>query len=237
MWQNFYTPSNNIVSILTSMENVKKNIFEIESIKIKECFAKKVVGSFDNLMIFFSDNGIALNLQKALAESQEDMRASQMLFPDIKMYLIAEDNGYSLMIKNLEYSDVIIGLLDSLGFKYMGQEDSNIENMPMFEFNALSQLAFSFSLVNYSRSWINFTPTIEERAHQQAEIILLRMTFKKIESSLMERMQFLENIKKHPNYKELYNKIMRLMPKLESSLEKQFRVSSVVMNIPGNKRN
>lgn len=227
MWQIFHTPSQNISQILTSLESVKKSIFDIESIKVKEYFAKKVVASFDNLMIFFAGNGLDLNLQKALSESQEEMLGARTLFPEIRMYLIEEDVGYSLMIKNLDTSDVVLGLLETFNFKYIGKEDANVENMPKFEFNALSMLVFNFSLVNYNRSWINFTPSIEERAHQQAELILLRMTFKKIENSLIERMQFLENVKKHPNYKELYTKIIRLMPKLEASLEKQFRVSSV----------
>lgn len=227
MWQNFYTQNNNITNILTSLEQVRKDIFDMESVKVKEYFARKVVLAFDNLMIFFAGNGLDVNLRKALAESQEDMRDALPLFPEIKMYLIKEDVGYSLMVKNLEATDVVIGLFDVFGFQYMGQEDGVVTDIARLEFNSFSTLAFNFSLVDYSRSWINYTPALEERAIQQAEHILFRMTFKKIESSVKEQMQFLENVKNHPNYKELYQKIIRLMPKLESSLEKQWRISIV----------
>ncbi len=227
MWQNFYTQTNNIANVIASLEKVRKDIFDMESVKVKEYFARKVVLAFDNLMIFFAGNGLDLNLRKALAESQEDMRDAAHLFPEIKMYLIKEDVGYSLIVKNLEATDIVIGLLDVFGFNYMGQEDSVINDIAKLEQNSFSTLAFNFSLVDYSRSWINYTPALEERAIKQAEHILFRMTFKKIESSIKEQMQFLENVKNHPNYKELYQKIIRLMPKLESSLEKQWRMSIV----------
>lgn len=227
MWQNFYTSSNNLLTTLASMDRIKKDIYDMESIKLKEYFAKKVVLAFDNLMIFFASNGLDMNLKQALAESQEEMNSAKPLFPEIKMYLLKEDVGYSLMISNLEASDVAIGMLEVSGFDYVGQEDGIIENLPKLEFNSWSTLAFHFSLVNYSHSWINYTPILEERAIQQAEHILFRMTFKKTDSNLHEKLLFLENIKKHPNYKELYEKIVRLMPKLETSLEKQWRVSVV----------
>ena len=228
MWQNFYTSQSDLGNVLKKIQQIKKDLFDVESIRVKEYFAQKVTIAFDNLMIFHAMNGLDSNMRQAFADSQNEMLNSDKLFLPIYLYLVPEKSGYSLLVKNAKEIDILVGMCAVSQFEHMGEMEGQIKNWPKFENDSFSTLAFHFSLVDYSRSWINYTPALEERARLQADHILFLMTFKKVESNLYERVAFMEAVRRHPNYQELLSKILKKMPRLEADLEKQWRLSSVV---------
>ena len=227
MWKNFYTKKTDLNIVIPSLEDWKKLVFEEESLKVKEYFATKVVVYFDNMMIFHQKKGLHTNLLDALGLAEKEMSAAYLLFKPINFYLIKEDSGFSLLISGFKSNDLYHDYSERINFKLINNHLDNLVNIEDLKFNSWSSLAFDFSLVNFSQNWINYTPNLEERSRLQAEHILYNMSFKKAEVSMLEKIKFQENITEHPQYQELLDKVMKIMPKIESSLEQEWRTKIV----------
>lgn len=229
MWKNFYTKKTDLNIVFQSLEDWKTAIFNEESLSVKEYFATKVVVYFDNMMIFHQKKGLHNNLLDSLGLAEKEMSAANLVFKPINFYLIKEEIGFSLVTSGLKVTEKFLEMGEKLGFKLVDSELSGLVNFEHLKFNSWSTLVFDFELVNFSQNWINFTPTIEERSRLQAENILYNMSFKKAELSMVEKIKFEENITKHPQYQELLDKVLKVMPKIESSLEQEWRTKIITL--------
>lgn len=221
MWKIFYNKDKDFYEVMKSVESCKKEIYTIMENKVKQYFSKKVVLNFDNLMIFQHKNGIHNNLMESLSNAEKEMQNIYSLFPAINLYLIKEENGTVAILAGL--NDELNHILKKYDFELFKEDakpmDDKEEEM---KFLAWSTLIFDVDLVNYAKSWINHSPKSEKRAEIQTEYILMNMHFKKENISLLEKINFEKNIKTHPQYEELYQKISRIMPKIQSSMEQQW---------------
>jgi hypothetical protein len=229
MWKNFYTKKTDLNTVIQSLEDWKKAIFNEENLKVKEYFATKVVVYFDNMMIFHQKKGLHNNLLDSLGLAEKEMSAANLVFKPINFYLIKEEAGFSLLTSGLNLTEGMIDLAKELGFKLIESDFGGMVKLEELKFNSWATLVFDFELVNFSQNWINYTPTIEERSRLQAEHILYNMSFKKTELSMVEKIKFEENITKHPQYQELLDKVLKVMPKIESSLEQEWRTKIITL--------
>lgn len=228
MWNIFYSKNNNLNFLFSLLEEVKKDIFDDQEKKIKEYFATKVVTYFDNKMIFHAKKGLDVNLMESLSLAEQEMTLAGYIFNPIKIYVIKEDEGFCVLFHGLKDISILENnSFFSTNFSYIQNSLNNINSLERLEFSSWSTLAFHFDLANFAQGWINHTPALEERSHLQAQYILYHMTFKKSEASLVEKVKFDENIKNHPQYEELLKKVLKVMPKIEMSLEQEWRTKLI----------
>lgn len=221
MWKIFNKQESSIEKSLLSIEKWKEDLFLRLSIDVKHYFAKKVIVYFDNNMMFQQKRGLHINLMEALSQSEKEMLNIQGVFPRIESYWLRDKEAQSLIVFGLNDKDE--HTLNQQGFKLIQRDimpSSN--NMEAFEYNAWKTLVFDVELVNYSSGWINFIPELELRAALQAEYILLNTHFKKQNMTLLEKIQFEKNIRQHASFEAMYEKIIRIMPKIEQSLKNEW---------------
>lgn len=233
MWKIFFTQEDNQWLVLQSLEDWKLDIFKNLEIELKKYFAKKVVIYFDNMAIFHQKRGIHANLMESLSLAEKEMQSATTLFPKVVIYIVKEENGCVLITQGL--SDNYIKTLKSYDFELL-ENNANLTNEKETKlYNmAWSTLVFDAELINFAQSWIDYTPNLNERSILQAEYILMNVNFKKNNSSLLEKVIFKENINTSPQYEELYQKVMRIMPKIEESLEKEWRTTAIETKIEEN---
>jgi hypothetical protein len=226
MWKIFSKKDLDIEDTINSIEIWKKEIFSLVEVTVKEYFAKKVTVYFDNNMIFQQKRGLHFNLMEALSTAEKEMLNSGGVFGKIELYWLREEDNQILIIFGLD-DDKEYTLTD-MGFNLIKKDALPLSNnLEELEHNSWKTLIFDVELVNYVTSWINYTPNIEERSVLQAEYILFNMHFKNQDIGLLERIEFEENIKHHSSYKELCNKVLRIMPKIESSLEQEWNTGKI----------
>lgn len=227
MWKIF---QNNDLDILESFQSVndwKDHVFSKMDIRLKQYFAKKVVVYFDNMMLFNQKRGMHENLMDALSVAEKDMQQIAGLFPDIRAFWIPEENNSFLITINLPNEEEYYPI-GKYGFSLI-KDDATPGNgkLEKLQHDSWGNLVFSSELSDFARGWINYTPGLEERTALQVKHILMIANFKNTESSLLEKIQFEDNIEKHPQFEELYTKILRVMPRIESSLEDEWRTSII----------
>lgn len=233
MWKIFYNPEKNYWTNFQALEAWKEEIFQVLESEIRNYFAQKVVVYFDNMMIFHQKRGLHYNLMESLSLAEKEMQEIGSLFPPITIYVLKEDNGCALITCGLD--DRFIDTLHSYGFDLVennaNPSQDKEEKMKFFSWNTL---VFDVELVNFATGWINYTPSLEARSLLQTEYILMNMQFRKNTSTLLEKVEFKENIKAHPQYEELYQKVLRIMPRIENSLEQEWRTAIVQTKIQQN---
>ena len=225
MWKLFIKENTSVEEILDDLDKIKASIFYAFEKEVKEYFAKKVVIYFDNFMIFQQKRGLHINLMEALSTAEKDKLDIRGVFPKVDLYWIREDLTHTLVIFGLDNEKEFF--LEEQGFKLIQRDSKPKKKQQELEHIAYKTLLFDVELVNYAINWVNHTPEIEERSLLQAEYILLNMHFKKEDLSLLEKIEFEKNIKSHPSYNELYNKVLRVMPKIENSLEQEWRTGNL----------
>lgn len=230
MWKIFYSSESNFFDNFHALESWKEDIFTILEVEIKQYFARKVVAYFDNMMIIQQKRGAHQNLMESLSSAEKEMYSVGILYRPINMYIIKEENGCVLITSGLE--DKYISTLIPYNF-HLIENDASLseEKEEKMKHLSWSTLIFDVELVNFAKGWINYTPTTEERALLQAEEILMNNHFKKHSMSLVEKVNFKDNIKAHPQYTELYQKILRIMPKIESTLDQEWRTAIIQTKI------
>lgn len=221
MWSIFTTNKNNANEILENIEDVKNLIFRIYEKKVKEHFAQKMVVYFDNYMILNKDKGLHVNLFEALSRSEKEMRAINSLFPDIQLYWFQEKNESSFMIKNLKEEDFVA--LEKVGFDFIYKTTNLTGDNKKLEFESMQTLLFSINLVNYAKDWIDHTPTAEERSRLQAVFMFLDMKVKKENLDLYQQIELERSLSENEAFQSLYDKIYKIMPKIEQSLEREWK--------------
>lgn len=230
MWKIFYSNEKNHYENFQSLEAWKIEIFNILEINIRKYFAEKVVVHFDNMMLFQQKRGIHQNLLESLSNAEKEMQNSAILFQPINMHIIKEENGYALITSGLD--DKYIDTLVNYGFQLI-ENNANLgtNKEEKMRHIAWSTLVFDMELVNFATGWINYTPSLEERSRLQTEYILMNMDFKKVQKTLLEKILFKTGIHEQPQYEELYQKVLRVMPKIEGFLEQEWRTAVVQTKI------
>jgi hypothetical protein len=223
MWKIFFNSEESFLTVLQALEKWKAEIFNNMQNEIKQYFAKKVVVYFDHMMMFNQKKGIHQNLMDALSQGEKEMQSLDSIFNPVKIYLVNEENGVGLITLNLD--DKYLYSLEEYGF-ILVKNNAKLNDVKEIRLNNMSwgTLVFDLELVNYASGWIDWTPSLEERSKLQAQYIIVSMYCKK-ETSLLDKVKFEENIENHPQYEELYNKVYRVMPKVENSLEDEWKIA------------
>jgi len=230
MWKIFQNKKEDVLESFQSVNDWKDSVFSKMDINLKQYFAEKVVVYFDNMMLFQQNRGMHENLMEALSISEKEMQQTSGLFPDIRCFWLPENKNTFLITLNLP-DEQIYYPNGKYGFELI--KDDAVPaggKLERLQHDSWGNLVFSAELSDFSRGWINYTPGLVERTILQVKYIILTTNFKKNEYSLLEKIQFEENIDKYPQFEELYNKILRVMPKIESSLEEEWR-STIVQGI------
>lgn len=232
MWKIFQNTNNTIIDTIQPINDWKITVFSQIDIEVKKYFASKLVVYFDNMMLLNQTRGMHENLLESLSIAEKDMQNSSLLFPDIYCYWLPENNNSFLITLNLPNNNLYYPI-NIYGFNFIKKE-SFIEEHKLDVLNNSSwkNLIFSLRLSEFSKGWIDYTPNLEERAYLQTKYIILNNNILK-SGTLLENISLEENIKNYPKFEELYNKILRIMPKIESSLEDEWR-SSIVSGLNTN---
>lgn len=221
MWSIFTTNKDNANDVLENIEDLKHFIFQLYEIKIKEHFARKMVVYFDNYMILNKERGLHTNLFEALSKSEKEMKDIHKLFPDIELFWFKEENENSFMIYNLQEED--FEAVENLGFNFIYKTNNLTGDIKKLRFESMQSLLFSTALVNYAVDWIEHTPSAEERSKLQASFMFLDMKVKKENLDLYQQVMLEKTLDKNPAFQSLYEKIYKIMPKIEQSLEKEWK--------------
>ncbi len=227
MWKIFQNNDLNLMSSFQSINDWKLYVFDKMDVKLKEYFAKKVVVYFDNNMIFNQKRGMHENLLDSLSFAEKEMQQVYDLFPSIRAFWLPEDAGSFLITLNLPQEEDLFPT-KKYGFKLIKDDAVPATGqLEKLQHTSWGTLVFSPELSDFARGWIDYTPGLEERTVLQAKYIILQNHFKNGEFSLLEKIEFEEKIEEHHQFKELYEKIYKVMPKIESSLEDEWRTSIV----------
>lgn len=239
MWKIYKTNQLNLLETFQSIEDWKHSVFNQMDMKVKQFFAEKMVSHFDNRMIFQNSKNGKENLFEALSDAEKQMTNAYILFKPIKFYWIPSEDDDSFVIS--------YGLPEENSFLPEPKHNLNLYNenptlshdkMYEIENKAWSTLVFDIRLCNYSKGWINYIPSIEDRCLLQTKVILMNMTLKnKDDCSLLEKVEIEEKIHEHPHFAELHNKIVKLMPKFNKILTDEWRTAVVTGTVPTTKKN
>lgn len=227
MWKIFQAKELTVLEAFQSVSDWKALVFSKMDIRLKQYFAEKVVIHFDNMMLFQQKRGMHENLMEALSIAEKEMQNADILFQEIRCFWIPEEEQSFLITLNLPAEESFYPN-GKYGFELIKDDAVPMEGRKdKLQQTSWENLVFSPDLSDFARGWINYTPALEERSKLQAKFILLNANFKKPELSLLEKIQFEEKIETHPQYNELYNKVLRIMPRIESSLEQEWRTAIV----------
>ena len=225
MWKNFYTDKKDFNKIISNLGIVKENIIDLESKNVKKYFANKLVTYFDNLMLLKQKNGIHGNLLEALSIAEKDMLNIDGVFPNVYCYLIEEDSVLSVLFRNYkEDYNFIKTYFNSTDYSW-----NNSVNIDELMFESWCNVMFDINQINYSVDWIEYVPSLEDRCTLQAEYILYQTTFKSGEFSLLEKIAFEKNIKNHPQYEKLIDRLIKVMPKIENYLQHEWEINNSII--------
>lgn len=238
MWKIYKTNQLNILETFQSIEDWKHSVFNQMDMKVKQFFAEKMVSHFDNRMIFQSNKSSQENLFESLSDTEKQMTNADILFKPIKFYWIPSEDDDSFVIS--------YGLPESSSFypepKHnltLYNDHPTLGNDKIYEIEnkAWSTLVFDIRLCNYSKGWINYIPSIEDRCLLQTKVVLMNMILKnKEDCSLLEKVEIEEKIQEHPHFQELHNKIVKAMPKLQKALTDEWRNAVVSGSIATHKK-
>lgn len=239
MWKIYETNQLTILETFQSIEDWKYSIFHQMEIKVKSYFAHKMVSHFDNRMIFQQNKSSHENLMEALSDSEKQMNNLDILFPEIKLYWMQEEDGSFIISKNLpEFKNFEPEPKHNLNLITRNPVANN-QYINELEHKSWSSIAFNMGLCNYAKGWINYIPTLEERCSLQTKVIIMNTLLKNKDYSLSEEVDLEENITKHKAYNDLYERMIKIMPKINKSLTDEWReavVTGVVSNTGNNNK-
>lgn len=225
MWKIFFNQEDSYLKVVEDVEKWKIEIFQLIQNEIKQYFAIKVVTYFDNLLIFQQKQKkeVQTCLLESLSQAEKEMQNIGGLFGRIDIYLIKEEKGTGLISFGLE--DKHVKSLIDYGFLLVDNNkkisDSKVIALKNISWNSL---VFDIDLINYALGWIDWAPNLEERAKSQATHLLMTTYCKSnLNLTMKEKIEFEENVTQHPKYNEIYQKVYRLMPKIENQLEEEWK--------------
>lgn len=222
MWKVFTNTTFNIPETIKEVSKWKSFVYDYENVKFKKYFAEKVSLYFDNGMLFKKSEGIHDNFLNALSMAEKEIEKADFLFPDVKCFLITENNNNVLVTLNLGKERMISPI--NYGFILENENPTpNLQKIKQLQHNSWETLIFSTEISDFYNGWINYTPEIEKRAESLVEYLLINKQLTAKEMSMVEKIYVENNIKNHHQYKDLYDRIIKIMPKIETSLEEEWR--------------
>ncbi len=222
MWKVFTNTTFNISDAIKEVSKWKSFVYDYENVKFKKYFAEKVSLHFDNGMLFKKSEGIHDNFLSALSLAEKEIENSELLFPDVKCFLITENSNNVLVTLNLGKERMI----SPTNYSFILENDNptpNLQKIKQLQHNSWETLIFSTEISDFYNGWINYTPSIEKRAEALVEYLLINKQLTAKEMSMVEKIYIENNIKNHHQYKDLYDRIIKIMPKIETSLEEEWR--------------
>lgn len=227
MWKIFYKSNQDFKESLKIIETWKNFVFSKMDNKVKKYFAEKVVVLFDNKMIFNAKNGLHENLIESLVQVEENISSYDLLFKQIKAFIIFDDETIFLITKNLPIDEEFWPTKkNGYGFElYADTANLVSDKVEELEFNSISTMIFDVALSDFYKGWINFTPDMNKRTELQTNYILMMMNSKNEKQSLVNQIEYEKDLKGKTKYQDIYDKILKLMPKIESHLENEWRAS------------
>lgn len=225
MWKIFFNQEESYLTVMQAVENWKIELFNVVQNEIKQYFAKKVVTYFDNLLMFQQKQKKEVHtcLLESLSQAEKEMQDIGGLFGRIEIYLVKEEQGVGLISFGLE--DRHIYSLEEYGFS-MVKNNAKITDSKLIALKqiAWNSLVFDVDLINYAINWIDWAPNLEERAKAQATHLLMTTYCKSnLNLTMKEKIDFEDKVEEHPKYNEIYQKVYRLMPKIETQLEEEWK--------------
>lgn len=220
MWKIFFKDNTSAERCLLSIDFIKQEIFTQLEDEVRAYFAEKIVLYFDNNMLFQQKRGLHVNLIDALQDAEQDVIKLNGVFPRVELYWMKEEENNTLLTFGLK--DKFDKYFIQQGFELIKKDAVPSKSLIVMEFNAWKTILFDIAIVDYISSWIKYAPSLERRAMMQTEYILLSTHLKNNDLSTTEIIAFEENLKKHNSYNNLYEKIMRVMPKIENSLYEEW---------------
>ncbi len=222
MWKVFTNTTFNVAETFKELNKWTSFVYDYENVKFKKYFAEKVSLHFDNAMLFKKSEGIHDNFLNSLSLAEKEIQNAELLFPDVKCFLIIEDNNNVLVTLNLGQEKMISP--SNYGFKLENDNPTpNLNKLKHLQHNSWENLVFSTEISDFYNGWINYTPDIEKRTEALVEFLLINKQLTAKEMSMVEKVYIENNIKNHHQYKDLYDRIIKVMPKIETSLEEEWR--------------
>lgn len=239
MWKIFISKETNVEKIIQDIHSWKFLVFDFFDKELKKYVANKVITYFDNGMIFQSKKQVYENLVEALSNTEKELQDIHLVYQEIKAYILFEENQTFLITFQLPNKEELYPL--DYQFKLLKDDAVPLNgNQEKLEFSSWSTLIFNAELSNFATDWINYIPDLEERAFMQTKYILINKFIQK-EMSLLEKIKLEENIQGHHKFQEIYDKIMKILPKIDQQMKnewkvQQFKENPIKMNVPKTKK-
>lgn len=231
MWKIFTNQTLTSIETFQAVNDWKSIVFQKTDFKLKKYFAEKVAVYFDNAMLLKKSQGLHDNLLEALSLAEKEIQNLYSIFPDIKCLVMPEDYNSVLITVNLPNDNTYYP--KDYGFNlFTDNAEPNATKIARLKNQSWENLIFSIEISDFARGWINHTPSLEERTELQVKHILLSKNFQNKNLTLLEKVKYEEDIKKHFQYNELYNKIIKIMPKIETTLEEEWKDSLSAGDLP-----
>ncbi len=228
MWKIFISKHSDSEELLTAIKDWADSVFAKMDVKLKQYFAESVVINFDNMMLFNHKKKVIEHLQESVAQSLISMNLYKTLFPEIKSYLLKQEDKYYLIVQGLPDEDKYYPT--DYGFKLIDKDAKpDITQFKKFERLSFSHLVYDIELSDVEKGWINYTPPIEKRSFLQAQHIMMSLFEKEqvenlcMDNSLTEKLKYEKDIHSHPQFKNLHKKLEKVLPKIETSMEFAWR--------------
>lgn len=239
MWKIFISKETNVEKIIQDIHAWKLIVFDFFDKELKKYVANKVITYFDNGMIFQSKKHVYENLVEALSNTEKELQDIHLVYQEIKAYILFEEEQTFLITSKLPNIESIYPI--NYGFQLLKDDAVPLNgNQEKLDFSSWSTLLFNAELSNFSTDWINYVPDLDERAFIQTKYILLNKFIHK-EMSLLEKIKIEENIQKHHKFSEIYEKIVKILPKIDQQMKnewkvQQFKDNNIKINVPKNKK-
>lgn len=230
MWNIFVNKDLDINQTIEAVNIWKELVYSKINIKVKRYIAEKIVVYFDNRIIFKKEETIHEILMHSLSKTEKDIEEINKLFPDVYFYLIPENKNNMIITFNLPNEK---DYLPEEKFKFNlvnNNLDFNYNKLKEFKSKSWENLVFSIDISDLANGWINYTPSLDKRIELQTKFILLNKM--KNKKSLIEQINFQENIETSKSYNELYEKIKKIMPKIEDKLNSEWREVVIQGEVP-----
>ena len=224
MWNIFKSNCANLEQTMNELDSWSDDVFEKLNIEVKTYFAEKITLNFDFKMIFHQKQGIHNNLLEALSIAEKEMQKVSILFENVVCYIMKENDDIFVITNHLTTKPYLFPSV-----KYNFEEiEEEVQQNTLHNFSekiknySWSKLIFSSELSNFTTDWINYMPNLEKRSILQAKNILTQMHFKDKEINMVDSVNFYNNIDTDERLPQIYEKIKRIIPKIEQHMHNEW---------------
>lgn len=230
MWS-IYNIENKNVNIVELITIIGDQIFNVMNNNVCSYYAKKTTTFFDHQMINKTQTCLNSNLAESIAFSQDEFSSNNMsyLFKPIDLFLLTVEDDYNILVRNINKDCGQI--ITNSGFTHLYNTQSITKTDLQLRHQAINKLLFHFELANYSKNWIEFIPSIEERAKTQALLFYKKKVLNNskntpnlsLDESLILEMEIDSNINNIPHIENLIKKITTILLNIDNTYIEQER--------------